>query len=753
MGKEVGRVGARISGAVLPRAVVLAALLAGLAVAAPGSAFGAGSGYFVTFVARSCPSYSDVYANKARNDIQESLNDLGPDSPYNSNSAALVSPVFEGRPPQTACSPLPNWQFTLGHNYQSMAVRGPWGNLSKVTDPFPSSIVTQASTPLYNGQHQQVDGLSIPGAVTIQLTDDERQQASTASQLWAQGGTPDDPVLAQPFPGPQYGFAALRCATDALNGDNVEYIYFPAGVTHVFCYAFYVVPPPTSGTITIEKRVVGAPAGQNPSFAFGGSISYDPNGFTLADGQSKDFYRAGGQTWDVTEGAVDNYVLSSVACSAQTASGGAGSSTATVTGSTTTIQLVANEHETCVYTNRYQQPVGGLTIDKITRGGVGTFGYTVSPSGGGADRHVAATTHNPGVPATAQPTLTDLAPGQYTITESPPTSDAGRWTTVSITCEGVKQDASKPIKVTVTSGQSTECSFLNVFIPAGSISLAKITTGHIGAVAFLVASETGAAAQYHQLAVTTHQGVAANAVPVRPASSTQHLPLGRYVIVESAPPSENPQNWTLQYVQCNGQLVPFNRGTIAVTLTPAQPRMHCVFTDHFNPHPPPPPPTPTPPGPSPSPSPNPDVPTYPMTDLKVTKFALAPVAVEGMPLSYRINVHNNGPDTAANVVLADKPAGKATIVSVRPSAGQCTVGKFVVCRLGNIKAGANVSIMLTLTPETTDSPFINRAVAGGSTAESTLANNLSHSTLRLIHGPANPVACSARRGPVAHPAC
>jgi hypothetical protein len=149
-----------------------------------------------------------------------------------------------------------------------MAVSGPWGNLSKVTDPFSTSIVTQTSTPVYDQNHNQVDHLSIAGAVTIELSNDEREQASTANQLWAQGGTPDDPVLAQRFPGPQYGFAALRCATDALNRDNIEYIYFPAGVTHVFCYTFYVVPPPTSGTITIEKKVVGAPAGENPSFAF-----------------------------------------------------------------------------------------------------------------------------------------------------------------------------------------------------------------------------------------------------------------------------------------------------------------------------------------------------------------------------------------------------------------------------------------------------------------------------------------------------
>lgn len=33
----------------------------------------------------------------------------------------------------------------------------------------------------------------------------------------------------------------------------------------------------------IQKRVVGAPASDNPSFVFNRSISFDPNGFTGAN--------------------------------------------------------------------------------------------------------------------------------------------------------------------------------------------------------------------------------------------------------------------------------------------------------------------------------------------------------------------------------------------------------------------------------------------------------------------------------------
>jgi hypothetical protein len=44
---------------------------------AASSALAQGSEYYVTFDARWCPAYTDIYANRARNDIVESLEDLG----------------------------------------------------------------------------------------------------------------------------------------------------------------------------------------------------------------------------------------------------------------------------------------------------------------------------------------------------------------------------------------------------------------------------------------------------------------------------------------------------------------------------------------------------------------------------------------------------------------------------------------------------------------------------------------------------
>ena len=252
--------------------MVAAALYTG-AIRSPSLAAGApnGSGYFLTLAARSCPAYTDVRANRARNNIQESLKDLGPDTNYVAGEA--VSAAKEDAAPQSACSPITGWQFTTGSGIQT-GVTGPWGSLGRVTGSGRTLGPTQPSIPLLNPDATP-SGSTIPGAVTVELTPAEFQQ--TSSRLWVQGGTPADPVLDTLFPG-QFGFAALRCAVDNLNGDNVEYVAYPKSVKHVLCYAYYVEPPPTSGTIVVRKVVTSTIPGFAPTqdFAFQGNISYTP---------------------------------------------------------------------------------------------------------------------------------------------------------------------------------------------------------------------------------------------------------------------------------------------------------------------------------------------------------------------------------------------------------------------------------------------------------------------------------------------
>jgi uncharacterized repeat protein (TIGR01451 family) len=722
-------------------AATLTALLCAvwLAFGASNALAASGSGYFVTFAARVCPDYSDIFANKARNNIVESLKDLGPDTQYGT-SGVLVNPAYEDEPPQTLCQPLPGWQFTLGTSYQSRAVTGPWGSLSKVTSAYNTQIVTQNSTPLLDDNANPVPGQTVAGATTVELSSNQRTQASSSS-LWVQGGTPTDPVLAQTYPGPEYGFGTLRCATDNVNGDNVEYVFFPTGVRHVFCYAYYVKPPPTTGVITIRKQVTGLPAGANPAFPFNGSISFDPTGFQLKNNGSMDFYRAGGADWTVTEGAVDNYSLASLDCVSAT-----GTSTSTYSGTTATIHLAALDHVTCTYTNQFVPPPGGLTIRKITQGGVGQFSFDVTPIGGGAARTVTATTTQQNVPVNAVPSLTDLAPGTYTIDEHEPETSKGDWNLDSVNCNNVLRSTRHSFQVTIVSGQQLTCLFTNSFTPAGSISIAKVTEGALGTVGFVVQSLQGTPTQFLQSATTTAQGMPADATPRTPADATDHLPLGSYRVIEEAPASTPAGAWQVIGVVCNDQLLGFGQGATVVTLTTAQPAVRCVYVDRFTPtpppEPPPEPPEPLPPEPTPTPTPppapNPDEPSAPWTDISVKKTASPPTVIVGGLVTYRITVRNHGPNDATRVVLGDKPAAGAVVLSAHSSAGRCSVRQKVVpvvCQLGTLKAGAKVTITVRVRATKQSRRFKNIVGLGTATYDPTLTNNVAHATVAVVAPP------------------
>ena len=100
----------------LRRARIAALLTLVGALLAPPSSFaaqapnGKGTDRFVTIVARECPAYTDITANRARNDIQESLRNLGADTPYQAGQA--IDPAIESDN-QPNCKALPDWTFTF----------------------------------------------------------------------------------------------------------------------------------------------------------------------------------------------------------------------------------------------------------------------------------------------------------------------------------------------------------------------------------------------------------------------------------------------------------------------------------------------------------------------------------------------------------------------------------------------------------------------------------------------------------------
>ena len=465
---------------------------------------------WVTFAARVCDDYSQITGNRARNNIMESLKDLGANTPYGTKLpdgriiANEVDPAieYEFQPPP-GCRPLAGWKFKLGTGYQTKADPGVWGSLSRVTNPYTdTNITTSATAALYDRYHNRVtvggEGVDIAGATTLELTSDQREQSSKGQALWLQGGVPGTPITGDPN---LYGFAALRCATDNLNGDNVEFIAYPTGgVNHVFCFAYYVSPAPKPGKIVVTKRL--APDNlpddfPKQTFRFTGNISYEKDNqgvgfFNLTAGPrasgSVTFERAAGTQWTFQEEApTTGFVASTPTCTSTPAAGGAVSGV-TINGRAVAVDLAAGDTVRCTFVNTVQRPpVGQLLLRKVTKNSIGEFRLDADEVDGPDSATRTIKTEVEDIAHDA-PLITRLVPGNYRVTERIPDSDAGTWTLDNVFCNGGPRDVIDGDHVIVavpsTGGQS--CTFTNRFKHAGAISISKTTLGGVATTRFQI---------------------------------------------------------------------------------------------------------------------------------------------------------------------------------------------------------------------------------------------------------------------------
>jgi len=581
----------RTLGAALVVLAPLAAVVSFAALPAPAAVAATPGSYLVTFVARQCPTYQDITANLARNNIQESLQDLGADTAYTPGQP--ISPSVE-TPNQPACTALPGWQFTFGNGINGTT---PGTNLSRVSNPTSPSFTTEASVPLLDTSGNPT-GSSIAGAVTTTLTP-AQVTAAAQHQLWVQGGTTTDPLGTAAF-GTRYAFGALRCAIDNLNGDNVEWVGFPSGQSHVFCYYYAVDQKPLPGTITIAKTLTNAGV-STPTFPFSGTVSYNPGQvFDVPAGQSVSFTRDSNVNWNFQEQALAGYSFTSAVCTSQnglsTFNGQAAPVGTPVTFDTNvlvTVDLAPADVATCTYTNARNEV--DLTVFKQTIGGVGTFPVTVTPPIG-APTALSATTTTEGVPAeacTVAPVTCDVIdnpatlPADYTVAETlPATTGAGSWAVTAFDCNGVAGPVATSQTVHVTSAlESLACTFTNTFTPTGSITLTKTTVGGTGTTEFSVVpdppSDQADTADPIYSATTTAPDVPATATQVSGDYSLDSLDLGRYSVVESGPDDTAAGSWAPQGITCNGTYTAPTNSDVLVTLTAADPHVTCAFTNAF----------------------------------------------------------------------------------------------------------------------------------------------------------------------------
>ena len=422
--------------------------------------------------------------------------------------------------------------------------------------------------------------------MTIELTAEQRQLATQGSKLWIQGGTKKNPIT----DAETYGFGALRCATDNLNGDNVEWISYPPDTTHVFCFAYYVTPPPTSGTITVRKEVSLPPDTPAQKLRFTGNISYANNEFflTASNGNpaSQKFIRAGDATWDFTEEVPALATLTAIDCTSKL---GSVIERSTTTGRTS-VALEPGDDVVCTYKNTFRRPPSGLTLRKVSTGGTGEFDFDIDGEGNTIPNAFARTVE-PGLSTLVKPAdeIADLPTGTYTVEETTPPDIGGTWALDHVEClpDVAKQDREgDKVSIIVVKGPGTVCTFYNRFTPAGRITLRKITLGGTATTRFQVRPLFGESRpEREQIATTTEEGVPVEAT----GDSLEKLPIGTYSILETI---GGPNRWETASVVCDGIPVPSVKGQFELELTNANPERDCTVTNRRTDIVPPEPPVP-----------------------------------------------------------------------------------------------------------------------------------------------------------------
>jgi uncharacterized repeat protein (TIGR01451 family) len=132
-----------------------------------------------------------------------------------------------------------------------------------------------------------------------------------------------------------------------------------------------------------------------------------------------------------------------------------------------------------------------------------------------------------------------------------------------------------------------------------------------------------------------------------------------------------------------------------------------------------------------------------MVDLSVTKSGSPATQTLGDGnITWTMVVTNNGPSEATGVTVADPmPAGN-TFVSATTTQGSCTGGAILNCTIGEMAAGASVTITLITTPSTVGTQT-NTVTVAGSRPETNTGNNSATATVQTVGVITPPKPCIA----------
>ena len=125
-------------------------------------------------------------------------------------------------------------------------------------------------------------------------------------------------------------------------------------------------------------------------------------------------------------------------------------------------------------------------------------------------------------------------------------------------------------------------------------------------------------------------------------------------------------------------------------------------------------------------------------EVSITKSDSPDPVVEGQQLTFTIEVRNDGPDPATNVVVNDDLASSDfDLISTTPSQGNCTTqgGQKVTCDLGTLASGATATVTILVTAKKPGN--VTNTATVTSPDDTTPANNTATSNTTVQSAPPN----------------
>jgi uncharacterized repeat protein (TIGR01451 family) len=119
-------------------------------------------------------------------------------------------------------------------------------------------------------------------------------------------------------------------------------------------------------------------------------------------------------------------------------------------------------------------------------------------------------------------------------------------------------------------------------------------------------------------------------------------------------------------------------------------------------------------------------------DLGVTTSGVGSIAQAGQRLTYSVDVVNNGPSSASNVVLTDTIPTKSTFVAATSTKGKCSGTTTVSCKIGTLAAGAAATVTIAVTASSTAATLVNTASVSSGRADPNPDNNVSRVTTQVV---------------------